>query len=169
TQSITVTASGSYTVTVTSVGNCSATSQPVAVTIKPVPQPTIIASGNTNLCQGNNVTLTASGSTLGNALKLNGTNTGYVDIVPGSSVNNLGVSGFTLETWINPASVNDVKSIIRKIGDYNLYILNGSLAAEVWPIGNGNTTWKKIEGISSVIPVNTWSHVAATWDGTTLK
>ena len=55
TQSITVTQSGSYTV---SYGSCSIISQPVVVTVNPLPNnPTISASGATSFCEGGSVTL----------------------------------------------------------------------------------------------------------------
>ena len=59
-QSITVSAAGSYSVTVTNANGCPATSAPVGVTVNPLPQtPTITASGPTSFCQGGSVTLTA--------------------------------------------------------------------------------------------------------------
>ncbi|HEY2094264.1 MAG TPA: hypothetical protein VGJ81_20540, partial [Thermoanaerobaculia bacterium] len=60
TQSIFVGASGSYTVTVTDAGGCSATSDLTAVTVFALPTPTISASGPTTFCAGGSVTLTAS-------------------------------------------------------------------------------------------------------------
>ncbi|MNJ85638.1 PKD domain protein [compost metagenome] len=63
TQSITVTASGSYTVTVVS-GSCSSTSVATVVTVNPVPAtPTITASGPMAFCTGGSVTLTSSSAT----------------------------------------------------------------------------------------------------------
>jgi len=59
TQSISVSASGSFSVTVTSAAGCSATSAPSAVTVHPLPAATITASGPTTFCQGGSVTLTA--------------------------------------------------------------------------------------------------------------
>ena len=60
TQSITVSASGSYTVTVTSSG-CSAISAPTAVTVNPTPAtPTITPAGPITFCLGSSVTLTSS-------------------------------------------------------------------------------------------------------------
>jgi gliding motility-associated-like protein len=60
TQSISVTASGTYTVTLTNASGCSATSLPVAVTIFATPTATITAGGATTFCQGGNVTLNAN-------------------------------------------------------------------------------------------------------------
>jgi gliding motility-associated-like protein len=63
TQSITVTNSGSYTVTVLS-GACSATSAATVVTVNPTPAtPTITPSGPTTFCAGGSVTLTSSSAT----------------------------------------------------------------------------------------------------------
>ncbi|HVR42981.1 MAG TPA: M4 family metallopeptidase [Thermoanaerobaculia bacterium] len=59
-RSITVTEGRSYSVTVTTSGGCSATSDPVEVSVTPVSQPTITAGGPTTFCEGNTVTLTAS-------------------------------------------------------------------------------------------------------------
>ena len=60
TQSIVVTSSGTYTVTVND-GTCSATSAGTTVTVNPTPaMPTITVSGSTTFCSGGSVTLTAS-------------------------------------------------------------------------------------------------------------
>jgi hypothetical protein len=62
TQSITVSAAGSYTVSVAGTGGCSATSAPFVVTANPAAAtPTI--SGPTSFCLGNSVTLTSSSAT----------------------------------------------------------------------------------------------------------
>ncbi len=58
-QSITVNATGSFSVTVTDGSGCSATSSPTNVTVTPPPTATITASGPTTFCAGGSVTLTA--------------------------------------------------------------------------------------------------------------
>ncbi len=60
TQSITVTSSGNYMVTVSDGPGCSATSSPVTVTVYPNPVPTITPDGPTIFCFGENVVLTSS-------------------------------------------------------------------------------------------------------------
>jgi hypothetical protein len=60
TQSINVGNSGSYSVTVTDVNGCSATSASTNVTVNPLPTATITPSGPTTFCSGGSVTLTAS-------------------------------------------------------------------------------------------------------------
>ncbi|WP_343631965.1 T9SS type A sorting domain-containing protein [Fluviicola sp.] len=60
TQSITVSSTGTYTVSVSN-GACSATSAPVAVTVNPAPAaPVITPNGPTTFCDGGSVTLTSS-------------------------------------------------------------------------------------------------------------
>ena len=60
TQSIVVTQSGDYSVTVTNSGGCSATSSPRHVTVYANPPvPTVTANGPTTFCEGGSVTLTA--------------------------------------------------------------------------------------------------------------
>ncbi|HMX28055.1 MAG TPA: S8 family serine peptidase, partial [Blastocatellia bacterium] len=71
-QTFTATASGSYTVIVTTGGCASAPSLPTVVTVNPAPAtPTITPGGPTAFCPGGNVTLTSS-STTGNQWFLNG-------------------------------------------------------------------------------------------------
>jgi len=61
TQSITVNASGIYSVNVTDSNGCTAWSSGTPVTVNPLPpQPTVTASGPTAFCAGGSVTLTAS-------------------------------------------------------------------------------------------------------------
>ncbi|MDQ3279882.1 MAG: hypothetical protein M3Q69_00550 [Acidobacteriota bacterium] len=60
TQSITVNASGNYSVTVSNANGCSAQSAATTVTVNDLPQtPVITANGSTTFCAGGNVTLTA--------------------------------------------------------------------------------------------------------------
>ncbi|MES2592480.1 MAG: SBBP repeat-containing protein [Bacteroidota bacterium] len=60
TQSITVSSSGNYSLTINSGSNCSASSVAKNVTVNPLPTVTITPSGSTTFCQGDSVTLTAS-------------------------------------------------------------------------------------------------------------
>jgi PKD repeat protein len=61
TASITVSASGSYTVTVTDANNCSATSAATVVNVSNAPLPTISATA-TQACSGDSIVITASTS-----------------------------------------------------------------------------------------------------------
>ncbi|MDH7515325.1 MAG: SBBP repeat-containing protein [Bacteroidota bacterium] len=59
TRRLTVTRSGIYDVVVTNAFGCEARSLPVTVTVYPLPKPSIVALGDTVLCEGDSVTLDA--------------------------------------------------------------------------------------------------------------
>jgi hypothetical protein len=61
TRTIVVRKSGTFTVEVTDPGGCGGSSQPVTVTVSPIPTATITASGPTTFCSGDSVTLDAGG------------------------------------------------------------------------------------------------------------
>jgi gliding motility-associated-like protein len=79
TPSITVNASGNYTVTVTNANGCFATSAPVVVNVLALPTAAIASTGS-NICLGSTTTLTASGGV--SYAWSNGANT------PSTTVNN---------------------------------------------------------------------------------
>ncbi len=60
TSTLTTKLAGSYSVTVTDLNSCSATSLPVLVKVNPIPVVTVAASGPLTFCQGGSVSLTAS-------------------------------------------------------------------------------------------------------------
>lgn len=63
TASYSATQSGSYAVTVTNASACSTTSNPVIVTVKPLPTATITFATSTTFCSGSNVVLNANTGT----------------------------------------------------------------------------------------------------------
>ncbi|OUJ66126.1 LamG-like jellyroll fold domain-containing protein, partial [Hymenobacter crusticola] len=97
----------------------------------------------------------------GNALAFDGTDD-YVAFGSTPAVTGLGTGDFTLEAWVYYTGGTGAQSIIRKTGDYNLYLNGNTLHAEVWPNGVGNTAWRKADG-NLVLPANRWVHVAAVW------
>jgi PKD repeat protein len=60
TQTITVSTSGSYAVTISDANGCQATSAPININVSNAPTPTIQASGATAICSGDTVILTSS-------------------------------------------------------------------------------------------------------------
>jgi hypothetical protein len=63
TQTIQATQGGAYTVQVTNANGCVGTSNPVTLTVNPLPAPSITAQGPTTFCQGGSVVLTSTGAT----------------------------------------------------------------------------------------------------------
>ena len=74
----------------------------------------------------------------------------------------------TLEAWVNPSALTGWRTILIKetASDlaYALYASDGSRPALV-----SNVSQKEYGFGSTALPLNTWSHVAGTYDGITLR
>src|SRR6185437_9215308 len=100
------------------------------------------------------------------ALVFNGTNA-RVNISNSASLQL--TSAMTLETWIDPATVSNVwRDVIYK-GNDNYYLEGtsdqGGAAAGGGTYGGTNANVYA----ASALPANTWSHLALTYDGATLR
>jgi Concanavalin A-like lectin/glucanases superfamily/Bacterial Ig domain/Cadherin-like domain len=121
---------------------------------------------------GNGRTGTISGATwstqgkFGNALSFDGVND-WVTVADAPALDL--TTGMTLEAWVFPTATNGVRDIIIKEGSnvdiYNLYARNGGGRPEsnVFVSGSNRTA----EG--TALSANAWTHVAGTYDGTTLR
>jgi hypothetical protein len=126
----------------------------------------VSGNGNTGTL-GAGVSATSQGR-FGGALAFNGT--GYVTI-PHSGGLDL-TTGMTLEAWVYPTTpLTDWATIVMKEmpGDspYVLYaaITGGAPRVYITPRGIASATATG----ASPLPVNTWSHLAGTFDGSTLR
>jgi methionine-rich copper-binding protein CopC len=131
-------------------------------------------SGNGNNGALNDATWSPSySSTLpfATTLWLNGKSDSKVS-VPDSSSLNL-TTAMTLEAWVDPRSLSSVAAVIAKdnpnssndVG-YALYAANGSGTPAAGILSNGSDNG--VQG-SSPLPLNTWTFLAAAYDGSTLK
>lgn len=144
TQSITVTNSGNYTVTVSNNG-CASTSTAVGVTVNPLPQPVITAGGPTSFCEGGSVTLNAGSHSFYNWS--NGATSQNI------TVNNSGnftvtvtnEEGCSATSAVTVVSVSPSPQVSISTAPYqNLYPgLNTTLSAQVNPAGNYNYSWRR--------------------------
>lgn len=101
TQSITVGASGTYSVTVTNTRGCVATSAGVTITVTPGPTASIAISGANNFCAGNSALLTGSSNTAGVSYQwLN---------------NNVNIAGATTQ-YYNATATGDYSLKVTKAG-----------------------------------------------------
>ena len=77
-------------------------------------------------------------------------------------------TGMTLEAWVNPTAVGGWRPIIFKQGF--AYVLQGSsgLSSASAPSLGGSFSPTNLFG-TTALPLNTWSHLAATYDGTTMR
>jgi hypothetical protein len=125
------------------------------------------ASGNNNTGTfGSGVTRTAQGR-FGSALSFNG---GMIRIPHSSSLNL--TSAMTLEAWVFPtAPLDDWSTVLMKQmpGDspYLIYAGTPYNAALVYVTPRGTASGRALT--PSTLPLNTWTHLAGTFDGTTLR
>ncbi len=123
------------------------------------------ASGNGNTGTIVNAVWTTSGK-YGSALQFNGT-TALVT-VPDSVALHL-TSAMTLEAWVNPSVVNSTwRDVIYKATDnYFLEATSTSGSAPAGGITSGTSTTATFGAAS--LTGNTWTHLALTYDGATLR
>ena len=102
----------------------------------------------------------------GNALAFDGVNDWVT--VAGASPFNL-TTGMTLQAWVYPTATGGVREILIKEGTgvdiYNLYARNGQGQPESNVFAGGSNRW----ATGPTLPLNTWSHVAGTYDGLTVR
>jgi methionine-rich copper-binding protein CopC len=103
----------------------------------------------------------------GSALSFNGVNS-WVTINSSSSLNL--TTGMTLEAWVNPASLADWSAILLKERTgglaYALYADNGAGQPPSAYVDVSNTDNSAVGG--SVLPLNSWSFLSGTYDGSNL-
>lgn len=124
-------------------------------------------SGTNNNGTLSGATWTAAGKT-GNALSFNGTNA-MVTIADAASLRL--TTGLTLEAWVQPTgSLTNWRTILLKENGAGLaYALYGNTNTNrpgLWLEGNAG---EKFTTGTAQLALNVWSHVAATFDGTTLR
>ena len=121
------------------------------------------SSGNSNNGSISNATWNTGGK-YGSALSFNGTNS----IVSVNDSNSLDLTtGMTIEAWVKPTTLSSWRTIILKEK-------TTSLAYALYANTDTGKPSAEMYGTSALagttqLPLNTWTHIAATYDGTTLK
>ncbi len=123
------------------------------------------SSGNGNNGVINGPTVTVDGR-YGKALVFDGVN----DIVTVNDSASLDLStGFTIEAWFQPLSISRSSLIFKEQAAgsvYNLYAYeDADLAAAAFNDGVNET----VVSTYNPMPINRWTHLAATYNGTTLR
>ncbi len=123
------------------------------------------ASGLLNNGTATNTTWTTG--KFGSALSFNGTSS-WVTVNNAAALNL--TNRMTLEAWVYPTTTSGWRTVIMRDPSANYYLdsSNGSYTGSGPSAGVNNGTNQDVYG-SSGLPLNTWSHLAATWDGTTLR
>jgi len=121
------------------------------------------ASGKGNVGSISGATWVNTGH-FGKALSFNGTSSAIV-INDAASLDL--TTGMTLEAWVYPTSLSDWHEILYK-GD-DAYYLEASTPVYGPSVGIGNSFTNGVLSGPSPLTANTWAHLAATYDGTTLR
>ena len=135
---------------------------------RPAARPTADASGKSNAGTLNGATRTATGK-FGRAVSFDGVND-FVSVADSSSLDLS--KGMTLEAWVNPSVATGGRTVVFKENlaakrpSYALYASNNNKkpTAEI----TAGSSLLNVAG-SELLPANTWSHIAATYDGATLR
>jgi glucose/arabinose dehydrogenase/PKD repeat protein len=119
-------------------------------------------SGNTGTISG----AARTAGRYGGALSFDGVN----DWVTVNDANSLDLTNrMTLEAWVRPTALGDWRTVLLKERPGHLaYALYGSTDNNR-PAGHVFTTGDIALGGPSVLPANTWSHLAFTYDGATTR
>jgi hypothetical protein len=124
------------------------------------------ASGNGNTGTISGAAWTTSGR-FGNALSFNGVSN-LVNVADASSLDL--TTGMTLEAWLNPSALSGWRTVLLKEApgrlSYSLYAHDNAPrpAATVYTGGNDQSAVG-----TAALALNTWTHLAATYDGATLR
>src|SRR5262249_23644371 len=112
-----------------------------------------------------NATWTSAGK-YGSALSFNGTNA-RVNIPDAASLHL--TTAMTLEAWVNPSAVSrDWRDVVYKGNDN--YYLSATSTNSSSPGGGGIAGGAYAEAVGTgALPLNTWTHLAATYDGATMR
>ena len=99
------------------------------------------------------------------ALKLQGDPESYFEAADHSSFDADLSLAFTVEAWVNPAINTGENMILNKEDAYEIAVKDGTFQVAIQPAGAGWEWWDSGEPV----PIDRWTHVAVTWDGTTIR
>lgn len=152
-------------VTATDANGCTGSGTTYTLVIScPILTPVAMPGGSTAICPGGSVTLTSSA---GNALQ---TSAGNYVTLPSTLNSGFSANRITVEGWFNLSSVAfGLAGLVSEayMGDglvkFSLYLNGQQIIA-----GFYNGSWTTATS-SVIMPVNTWTHIAATYDQTSIN
>jgi hypothetical protein len=159
---------GTFTVTVTDNANCTAMASAVMAdrgSLNPV-----FSMSKVPACPDEVISLSGSFVQSGNALAFDGSND-YISIPASSGINSkIGSNEITLEAWIylSASNLNDVYIIGESyLGDNNMSFYL-KMTNQLAKAGFYNGSYREVISTSN-IALNSWTHLAATYDGSTIR
>jgi len=122
------------------------------------------SSGTGNNGSTSGATWNAAGK-FGAALQISGSSAATI---PDSNSLDL-TNGMTLEAWVNPSTAGGPwRTVIFKQGSGMVYALYSNNGANR-PVGQVNILGEQNATGTAQVPANTWTHLATTYDGATLR
>lgn len=97
----------------------------------------------------------------GSALQFPGNNQSYGSVAIGPNLN--GATAFTVEAWVNPVDLSSRYEILTR-NPFYFNLQNGRPSVYL-----GGTSNPGYHTSATAVKAGVWSHVAATWDGSTVK
>lgn len=123
------------------------------------------ASGNGNVGQISGATRVPGGH-FGAGLSFNGTS----DLVSVADAATLDLTnGITLEAWVQPTAIGGWQTAMLKEGTSGLAYALYANEDPVGPVGYVNISGDKPVTGAGTLPLNTWSHIAMTYDGANMR
>jgi len=126
---------------------------------------TFDSSGQANTGTLAGATWTTNGK-FGSALSFNGTSA-WVTIDDSPSLDL--TTGLTIEAWVNPSSGSGTRTVLMKETASGLAYALYSAVSGQRPVGYVHTRKDNPAVGSAAVPLNTWTHLAFTFDGSTLR
>lgn len=175
---------GDYAVIVTNLYGA-ATSSVATLTVTPRPPCVAVHDGLVSWWSGENSPIDAWGSNNGTAFSFQYANgkVGRAFVNPLVAVEDAAslrvTNALTIEAWVNPSAVSSARVILAKHeypgtqpnGVQSAYLLgltnNGALFFVLTPNGSVRTNSTLVT--TNLLPLNLWSHVAATYDGFVMR
>jgi hypothetical protein len=129
------------------------------------------ASGTGNAGTINGATWTTAGK-YGSALSFNGTSN-WVTVADSNSLDL--TTGMTIEAWLKPTALSGwTTAVLKERGSgatgglaYSLYASDNTNRPPAGYINRNSTDYSA--AAASALPLNAWTHVATTYDGTTMR
>jgi concanavalin A-like lectin/glucanase superfamily protein/Big-like domain-containing protein len=123
-------------------------------------------SGNGNVGTLSGATWSTAGKN-GNSLQFNGSNA-LVSVADAASLRL--TTGMTIEAWVRPSLLNSWRTVILKEDTselaYGLYANTDTVRPGIWV--RGGTASEFVKGTAQ-LALNTWTHLASTYDGSMLR
>jgi hypothetical protein len=129
--------------------------------------PGTTASDFYNSNTGSATNTTVVGGKIGNARSFNNTATSLVNIPNTANLANF--PSLTVSAWVNPVNCSGLGGHNTVVGQEAGLLLAFDPSCRISNYVSTNGTWRGGDGNSAILPLNQWSLMVVTWDGSTIR